>query len=83
MVSEVVQQDALLFAARAMAQRIVAHPPIGIRYAKKLLMESQQMPLSAALEMAAGMQATLQNTADHLEAIDAALEKRTPVFKGA
>jgi len=83
MVSEVVQHDALLFAAKAMAQRIVAHPPIGIRYAKKLLMESQQMPLSAALEMAAGMQATLQNTADHLEAIDAALEKRTPVFKGA
>ena len=83
MVSEVVEHDALLSAARAMAARIVAHPPIGIRYAKKLLMESQQMPLSAALEMAAGMQATLQNTADHLEALDAALEKRTPVFRGA
>ena len=32
--------------------------------------------------MAAGMQATLQNTEDHLEAIDAALEKREPQFKG-
>ncbi len=83
MVSEVVEPGALMFAAKAMADRIVSHPPIGIRYAKKLLMESQQMPLSAALEMAAGMQATLQNTEDHLEALDAALAKRPPVFKGA
>jgi len=66
----------------AVAKRIVAHPPLGIRYAKKLLVESQNMPLSGALEMAAGMQATLQNTEDHLEAIDAALEKREPQFKG-
>lgn len=82
MVSEVVAPEKLLDAALAMAGRIVAHPPMGVRYAKKLLLESQQMPLSAALEMAAGMQATLQNTADHLEAIDAALDKRQPVFRG-
>ncbi|MFZ2207920.1 MAG: crotonase/enoyl-CoA hydratase family protein [Porticoccaceae bacterium] len=82
MVSEVVPHEQLLDAALAMARRIVAHPPMGVRYAKKLLVESQHMPLTAALEMAAGMQATLQNTEDHLEAIDAALEKRTPLFKG-
>lgn len=82
MVSEVVSPEELLDAARAVAQRIVAHPPVGIRYAKKLLMASQDMPLSSALEMAAGMQATLQNTEDHLEAIDAALEKRDPQFRG-
>lgn len=82
MVSEVVAPEKLLDAALAMAGRIVAHPPMGVRYAKKLLLESQQMPLSAALEMAAGMQATLQNTADHLEAIDAALDKRQPAFRG-
>ena len=40
------------------------------------------MPLNAALEMAAGMQATLQQTQDHLEALDAALEGRAAVFKG-
>ena len=83
MVSEVVAPEALLDTAIAMAERIAAHPPLGVRYAKKLITHSQDMPLNAALEMAAGMQATLQNTEDHLEAIDAALEKRDPVFKGA
>ncbi len=82
MVSEVVAPESLMDAAMAMAERIAAHPPLGIRYAKKLITQSQEMPLNAALEMAAGMQATLQNTEDHLEAIDAALEKREPVFTG-
>lgn len=40
------------------------------------------MPLGAALEMAAGMQATLQQTEDHLEALDAVLENRQAQFKG-
>lgn len=82
MVSEVVSADKLMDTAIAMAERIAAHPPLGIRYAKKLITHSLDMPLNAALEMAAGMQATLQNTEDHLEAIDAALEKRPPQFKG-
>ncbi|MBQ0798326.1 MAG: crotonase/enoyl-CoA hydratase family protein [Porticoccaceae bacterium] len=83
MVSDVVTPEDLMDTAIAMAERIAAHPPLGVRYAKKLITASQDMPLNAALEMAAGMQATLQNTDDHLEAIDAALEKRAPVFKGA
>ncbi|MEH6543404.1 MAG: crotonase/enoyl-CoA hydratase family protein [Porticoccaceae bacterium] len=82
MVSDVVAPEDLMDTAIAMAERIAAHPPLGVRYAKKLITASQDMPLNAALEMAAGMQATLQNTDDHLEAIDAALEKRDPVFKG-
>ncbi len=82
MVSEVVAPDKLLDAALAMANRIAVHPPIGVRMAKKLLRDSQDMPLGAALEMAAGMQAMLQLTEDHIEAIDATLEKRDPVFKG-
>lgn len=82
MVSEVVAPEQLLDTAVAMAKRIVVHPPIGVRLAKKLLRDSQDMPVDAALEMAAGMQATLQQTEDHLEALDAALEGREAVFKG-
>ena len=82
MVSEVVAPDDLMSTAMAMAKRIAAHPPIGIRLAKKLIRDSQDMPLGAALEMAAGMQATLQQTDDHLEAIDAVLENREPNYKG-
>jgi enoyl-CoA hydratase/carnithine racemase len=83
MVSEVVAPDQLLDTAAAMAERIAAHPPVGIRLAKKLIRDSQDIPLGAALEMAAGMQATLQQTDDHLEAIDAVLENREPVYKGS
>ncbi|MBV1931027.1 MAG: crotonase/enoyl-CoA hydratase family protein [Porticoccaceae bacterium] len=82
MVSEVVAPDQLLDTAMAMARRIASHPPIGIRLAKKLIRDSQDMPLGAALEMAAGMQATLQQTEDHIEALDAALENREATFKG-
>ena len=82
MVSEVVAPDQLMDTAMAMAKRIAAHPPVGIRLAKKLIRDSQDMPLGAALEMAAGMQATLQQTEDHLEALDAVLEGRDPVYKG-
>lgn len=82
MVSEVVAPDQLLDTAMAMAERIAAHPPIGIRLAKKLIRDSQDMPLGPALEMAAGMQATLQQTDDHLEALDAVLENRKPEYKG-
>ena len=82
MVSEVVAPDQLLDTAMAMAERIAVHPPVGIRLAKKLIRDSQDMPLGPALEMAAGMQATLQQTDDHLEALDAMLENRKPEYRG-
>ncbi|HBD12259.1 MAG TPA: enoyl-CoA hydratase [Porticoccaceae bacterium] len=82
MVSEVVPAESLLETAQAMAKRIAVHPPLGVRFAKKLIQDSQNMPLGAALEMAAGMQATLQQTEDHLEALDAVLENRQAQFKG-
>ena len=81
MVPEVVAPDQLMDPALAMAKRIATHPPVGICLAKSLIRDSQDMPLGAVLEMVAGMEATLQQTEDHHEALDAVLEGRDPVYK--
>ena len=39
-------------------------------------------PLDTALELAATYQGIVQNTEDHLEGVNAILEKREPDFKG-
>ncbi len=83
LVSKVVDDDKLMDEAMALAHRIAAFPPHAIRLNKRLLRESQGVPLSTALEMASAMQALTQSTADQKEAVAAMLEKRKPVFKGA
>ncbi len=40
------------------------------------------MPLDTLLQMSAGIQANLHQTEDHLEAVNALIEKRQPVYKG-
>lgn len=49
---------------------------------KKLLKESRKADLPSILEMSAGLQALAHQMEDHVEAVDAILEKRTPEFKG-
>lgn len=82
LVSRVVPAASLMSEARALATRIAAHPPHSIRLTKKLIRESLDMSLDASLEMAAGMQAIVQNTQDQHEAVSALLDKRTPRFEG-
>ena len=82
-VSQVVAPDGLMDAARALAARVAANPPHALRMTKKLLKESRKADLPSILEMSAGLQALAHQTEDHAEAVDAILEKRTPVFKGA
>jgi len=80
--SHVVPADRLLEEARALASRIAAQPPHSLRMCKKLLRESTAVPLSASLEMAAGMQALVQHSQDQHEAVMALFEKRAPQFQG-
>ncbi|MEQ8349591.1 MAG: crotonase/enoyl-CoA hydratase family protein [Sneathiellaceae bacterium] len=80
--SHVVPADRLLEEAQALAGRIAAQPPHSLRLCKKLLRESPAMPLSASLEMAAGMQAQVQHTHDQHEAVMALFEKRKAEFQG-
>jgi enoyl-CoA hydratase/carnithine racemase len=82
MVSEVVPQAKLIDTAIALAERVVRQPPQALRLMKRLIREAQVGSLANNLELAAVMQATVQHTADHREAVNALLEKRAPKFEG-
>jgi enoyl-CoA hydratase/carnithine racemase len=82
LVSKVVDDDKLMQEAMALARRIAAQPVHSLRLTKRLLRDSQQIGLAAALEMAASMQALAQHTGDQHEAVLAFTEKRKPKFEG-
>jgi enoyl-CoA hydratase/carnithine racemase len=82
LVAEVVPADALLAHAQALARRIAAHPAHALRLTKRLLREGQHMRLDSLLELSAAFQALSHHTEDHLEAVNAFLDKRAPEFKG-
>ncbi len=82
LVSKVVDDDKLLEEARALAARIAVNPPQALRLSKRLLRESHHARLNELLELSAAFQAMAHESADHAEAIAAALEKRAPIFVG-
>ncbi len=82
LVNSVVEQDDLMESASRLASEIAALPPNALRAAKELLRSVETEALDDSLKRAAKMQAKLQRQPDHLEAIDAILEKRKPHFTG-
>jgi enoyl-CoA hydratase/carnithine racemase len=82
LVSQVVEPEELLKCAGALAERVAKNPPTALRMTKQLMREGQHMRYESALEMAAGMQAIVHQTADHAEGVNAFFEKRKPVFVG-
>ncbi len=82
LVSQVVEDDQLMEAAMAMAERIVCNPPRALRLTKRLLREAQHSRMSDILELSAAYQAIVHETSDNREAINAFVEKRPPVFTG-
>lgn len=82
LVSEVTAPEALMDVAKVKAQKIAAMPPHALRHAKMLLRQGQLVSYDSALEMAANTQALMHTTDDHMEGVNALIEKRTPQFKG-
>jgi 2-(1,2-epoxy-1,2-dihydrophenyl)acetyl-CoA isomerase len=82
LISRAVPADRLMDEALAIAQRIVVNPARALRLSKRLLRDGQQQRLSDALELSAAFQALAHETADHVEALNAFLEKRPPKFTG-
>ncbi len=84
LVSRVVPADSLLDEAiAALANRIAVQPPHALRLAKTLLRQGQTASYDTLMEMSAAAQALAHLTEDHMEGVDAILEKREPAFKGA
>ncbi|MDH2413476.1 crotonase/enoyl-CoA hydratase family protein [Nocardioides sp. CER19] len=82
LVSRVVAPDDLLPAAREIADRIAANPPVAVRAGKQLLREAATLTLDEVLDKSADVQALMHQTADHAEAVIAFVEKRQPRFTG-
>lgn len=79
---EVVAADELLPRARDLAVQIAAQPPQALRLSKRLLKLGQKTELAEFLDLCACFQGMAHHTDDHLEAINAFLEKRQPKFCG-
>jgi enoyl-CoA hydratase/carnithine racemase len=80
LVSRVVPHDDLLAQARALANQIAANPGGALRMAKKLLREGERMDFAPLLEMSASLQALAHKTPQHVEAVNAFVERRPPDF---
>ena len=82
LVSQVVDDDKLIDAARAVAARIAANPPHAVRMTKRLMTVAQDLSLENVLDVSAAMQPLAHATKDHREALDAFVGKRKPDFTG-
>jgi enoyl-CoA hydratase/carnithine racemase len=83
LVSKAVPADVLMDEALDLATRIAAQPPHALRLAKSLLKQGQTTSYDTLMDMSASAQAIAHLTEDHMEGVDALLEKRAAVFKGA
>lgn len=83
LVAEVVPDNLLQSNAQALAHRIAANPSHALRLTKRLLREGQHVRLDSLLELSAAYQALAHHTNDHLEAVNAFLDKRTPQYTGS
>jgi len=70
----------LMDEAMALATRIAANPGTALRLTKRLLREGQHLRLDSLLELSAGLQSIAHKTPQHVEAVNAFIEKRKPVF---
>lgn len=81
LVSRVVDDAELMSAARELASRINANPGRTLRLTKRLLRDSNLLSLDNHLEIAGAFQSIVHETEDHVEALDAVLQKRKPTFR--
>jgi enoyl-CoA hydratase len=82
LVNRVVEPDALMEEARALARTILERPPLAARAIKSCVNAGMQMELPAGLEYEGRIATILLNSEDRKEGMQAFVEKRAPVFTG-
>lgn len=82
LVSDAVPGDQLMDETMKLAERMAAQPPQSLRLAKTLLRHGQSASYDTIMELSAASQALMHETEDHMEGVNAILEKRTPKFEG-
>jgi 2-(1,2-epoxy-1,2-dihydrophenyl)acetyl-CoA isomerase len=81
-VYRVVPADELAAAAAELAARLAAGPTLAYATAKQSLAAAVQPSLDEVLRAEADAQRRLGQTADHVDAVNSFLAKRTPEFHG-
>jgi len=82
MIYKVVPDDALLDEATALAARLAAGPTVSYGQIRQAVQASAASSYHSSLLIEEHAQRTAGNAADCLEAVNAFLEKRAPVFRG-
>ena len=83
MISEVAPKGGTLERALARAEAICKMPPLAVRSVKQAIQIGQETPLSAALAAERNLFRLLFDTADQKEGMQAFMDKRRPVYRGA
>ena len=82
LVSEIVEEEALLERGLALADEMLATSPHGLRLSKQALnLNIDAQSLDAAMAIEDRQQVILSATEDHREALTAFLEKRAPEYR--
>ncbi|MEJ2696940.1 MAG: enoyl-CoA hydratase-related protein [Candidatus Sulfobium sp.] len=81
LINSVAGEDELLVRAEDMARLLAQKGPVALKLAKRLMNENHR--IGGELEMEIAFFADCFKTDDHLEGINAFLEKRRPKFKGS
>jgi enoyl-CoA hydratase/carnithine racemase len=79
---EVVEPDQLIPRVMELAREMASKPPVTLRLTKRMMKLAQRSDLPDFLDLCACFQSFAHHTEDHLEAVDAFLEKRPPNYKG-
>lgn len=79
---EVVEPDELMPRVMELAREMASKPPVTLRLTKRMMKLAQRSDLPDFLDLCACFQSFAHHTEDHLEAVDAFLEKRPPTYKG-
>ncbi|MEO0882119.1 MAG: crotonase/enoyl-CoA hydratase family protein [Pseudomonadota bacterium] len=82
LVSRAVPGETLMDEAMALAEEIAAQPPQSLRMAKTLLRHGQTASYDTIMAMSASTQALMHHTEDHIEGVNAIIEKRAATFEG-
>lgn len=82
LVHKVLSPKQLLPEAKELAKLLVKKSPLALAYAKKAINQGTEVDLDTGLKLEAAYFGLTFATDDHIEGIDAFLEKREPLFKG-
>ena len=82
LISRAVPGETLMDEAMALASRMAVQPPQSLRVAKTLLRHGTTASYDTIMEMSAAAQSMMHHTEDHIEGVNAILEKRAPSFEG-